>query len=224
MLGGANAEDIAGICRHLDGLPLAIELAAARVRVFAPATLRARLERRLPLLIGGPQDVPERHRTLAAAISWSYELLHEPELNVFRNLSVFAGGFTLDAAQEVTGCDDAAILALADHSLLHTIDTANVESRFAMLDTVREFAFDRLVEHGEESFLRSRHAAWCQSLVTQANAALGTARQQQWLRALDTEHDNLRAAMHAARVSDDGSTCATCWRSLEILVWAWVFH
>ena len=207
-LDDGTVDDVAAICRRLDGLPLAIELAAARSRVFPPGALLARLERRLPLLTGGPQDAPARHRTLAAAIAWSYELLDETGRRVLRRLSIFAAGSTLDAAAQVVDCDDAAILALVDHSLLHRIDAPGEEVRFAMLDTVREYALERLAESGEEEDVRHRHAAWCHGLVSRANHALGTASQQGWLQTIQAEHDNLRAAMHGARANGDEATLA----------------
>jgi predicted ATPase/DNA-binding CsgD family transcriptional regulator len=203
-----NAADVAEICRRLDGLPLAIELAVARIRHFPPTTLLARLERRLPLLTGGPQDAPARHRTLTAAIAWSYELLHEPTRCLLRHLSIFAGGCTLDAAARVAGCGEDGITALADHSLLHRIDGDGPEIRFAMLETIREFALDRLAESGEAEEIRRKHATWCQDLVDSAEKALGSGNPQRWLRRLDGEHDNLRSAMHAARASGDYETLA----------------
>jgi tetratricopeptide (TPR) repeat protein len=125
---------------------------------------------------------------------------------LLRHLSIFAGGCTLIAAERVAGCDDIGISALADHSLLHRIDLEGEEIRFAMLDTVREFAHDRLVESGDQQEIRRTHAAWCLELVTSAKEALGSASQQGWLRRLNSEYDNLRAALHAAKSSGDGVT------------------
>jgi predicted ATPase/DNA-binding CsgD family transcriptional regulator/Tfp pilus assembly protein PilF len=206
--GDGNLAAVAEICRRLDGLPLAIELAAARIRVFSPDALLSRLERRLPLLSGGPQDAPERHRTLTATIAWSYELLPETERRILRALSVFAGGFSPEASALVAGCDDPQIAILADHSLLHRLDLPGTGSRFAMLDTVREFAQDRLVDNDEAEAARLRHAGWCLELAGSARASMGGPGQQAWLDRLDVEHDNLRAALQAARMTGDAETLA----------------
>jgi ATP/maltotriose-dependent transcriptional regulator MalT len=199
---------VAEICRRLDGLPLAIELAAARVRHFPPEALLTRLKRRLPLLSDGPRDAPAHQRTLAATIDWSYGLLEEPERRTLRAISVFAGGCTVDGAQCVAGAGEPSLLTLVDHSLLRRIEASPGEPRFAMLDTVREFALDRLAEAGEWEETRRRHAAWCLELLAPAEAALGTATQQQFLRPLETEHANLRAAMEMAKAADDGEVLA----------------
>jgi predicted ATPase/DNA-binding NarL/FixJ family response regulator len=201
-----NLAAVLEICRRIDGLPLAIELAAARVRLYPPAALLARLGQGLSLLAEGPKDLPARHRALTDTIAWSYDLLPEPERRRFRALAVFAGGFTTDAAERVADCDEHGISVLLDHSLLHLVETDVGETRCLMLDTIREFARDRLAEAGEEDALRRGHAAWCLELVSAAGAALGTPEQTSWLRRLDAEHDNLRAAMNAARAGGDIET------------------
>ena len=173
----ANAWDAAEICRRLDGLPLAIELAAARVKVFPPHALLARLERRLPLLTGGPRDAPARLRTMRDAIAWSHDLLDADEQRLFRRLAVFVGGFTLDAAIDVAGdgtLPEAAVVegisSLVDKSLLlpaASDDAANDdlgEPRFSMLETVREFALDELARSGEEDAVRRAHAEYFRAL------------------------------------------------------------
>jgi predicted ATPase/DNA-binding NarL/FixJ family response regulator len=208
MLTAENAPVVAEICRRLDGLPLAIELAAARVRFFPPAAILDRLERRLPLLTGGPSDAPARHRTLTDTITWSYDLLGESERLLFRRLSVFVGGIPWDAAEQMAVDGDDGFVALLDHSLVHPIASVGAESRFAMLDVVREFAGDRLEESGEAEEIRRRHAAWCEALVDSAQAALGSALQQRWLIQLDAEHDNLRAAMRRAKRSGNAEALA----------------
>ena len=161
----ASAPAVAEICWRLDGLPLAIELAAARVRLFPPEALLARLEKRLPFLTGGARDAPARQRTLRDAIAWSHDLLDPEEQAVFRRLAVFAGGFTLEAAEAVANPDGGLdvvglVERLCEHSLLRQEDGAGDEPRFGMLETVREFAAERLTESGEEEATRDAHAAF----------------------------------------------------------------
>ena len=143
------------ICARLDNLPLALELAAARTKLLDPASLLARLERRLPLLAGGPSDVPERQRTLRAAIAWSYDLLDEDAKALFRRLTVFAGGFSLEAAEEVGDAELDVLSRLVDASLLKSVG----HGRLLMLDTIREYGLERLEEAGEAPGTRDRHAA-----------------------------------------------------------------
>lgn len=203
-----NAAAVAEICRRLDGLPLAIELAAARVKVLSPQAMLSRLSRRLPLLTGGARDLPERHQSLRGAIAWSYDLLDARQQRLFRRLCVFVGGFTLAAAEAV--CADLeegpeaipayevldGVAALVDNSLLRQSgETEAEEPRFSMLETIREFAWEKLRESGEEELLRRRHRDWYLALVEEADAALGGAAQGEWLERLETEHDNLRAAL-----------------------------
>jgi predicted ATPase/class 3 adenylate cyclase/DNA-binding CsgD family transcriptional regulator len=160
-----NALAVAGICRRLDGLPLAIELAAARVKALPPAALLTRLEQRLPLLTGGGRDLPARQRTMRDAIAWSYDLLSPEEQALFRRLAVFAGGFTLEAAEAVAGAEVEGdvldgVVALIEQSLLRSIPGLDGEPRYQMLETVREFTLDRLDESGEAEAIRERHAAF----------------------------------------------------------------
>jgi predicted ATPase len=147
------SDAIREICRRLDNLPLAIELAAARVAVLSPQQLLKRLERRLPLLTGGPRDAPERQRTLRATIAWSYRLLDGGERRLFRRLSVFAGGFALEAAEDVCEADLETLAALVDKSLVQ-----RAEGRYSLLDTIRDYALELLVEQGEAEAARDRHA------------------------------------------------------------------
>ncbi len=216
----ANAQTVVAICHRLDGLPLAIELAAARARLLPPAALLARLERRLPLLTGGARDLPERQRTLRDAIAWSYDLLPSTEQALFRRLAVFVGGFELEAAEELCGrwmvgdgstaidpetpplgsngsCGDilGGIATLVNGSLLQRLEAPTGESRFGMLETVREFGLDRLAASGEEDEARRRHAAWCLALAEAAEEPVHGPDQGAWLDRLEREHDNVRAAL-----------------------------
>jgi len=195
-----NAVAVAEICRRLDGLPLAIELAAARVKVLPPAALLARLERRLPMLTGGGRDVPERQKTMRDAIAWSYDLLTPEEQVLFRRLAVFAGGFTLEATEAVaSGPGEPAvdpfegIASLLDKSMLWQDAGRGGESRFAMLETVREFALEQLMASGEEDAIRERHADWCLAMAEASELYLRA--QAASLARLDAELDNLRAAL-----------------------------
>jgi predicted ATPase len=146
-----NAPAVAQICSRLDGLPLAIELAAARVRLLTPQAIVDRLERSLPVLASGSQDLPTRQRTLRGAIGWSYELLGETERILFRRLAAFAGGWTLDAAEDVCNPNSElgietidGIASLVDESLVHSVESDDAESRFGMLQVIREFATEKL--------------------------------------------------------------------------------
>jgi predicted ATPase/DNA-binding XRE family transcriptional regulator len=189
------------ICARLDGLPLAIELAAARTRLLAPPALLRRLARRLPLLTGGPRDLPARHRTLRDAIGWSYDLLMAPERELFARLAVFTGGCALEAVQRVTGTEGkgqdvlAGVERLADQSLLEVGAGADGEPRFAMLETIREYAHERLEASGESDATRRRHAAYFAELAERAKVELRGPRQRDWLDRLELDHPNLREAL-----------------------------
>jgi predicted ATPase/DNA-binding CsgD family transcriptional regulator len=194
----ANAVEVVGICRRLDGLPLAIELAAARITVLPPRALLNRLNRRLPLLIDGARDLPERLRTMRASIAWSYELLSAAELAMFGRLAVFAGTCTLSGADFVNPSMDPAVdivAALVDKSLLQASTHDDGEPRFAMLETVREFAIERLADSGEESNARRAHAAYFLQLAEAAERGLRGPHQQSWRNLLEADLDNLRAAL-----------------------------
>jgi predicted ATPase/class 3 adenylate cyclase len=184
-------EAVPEICRRLDDLPLALELAAARVKALSSAHILERLDQRLPLLTGGARDAPERQRTLRATIAWSHELLSEEERRLFARLSVFAGGCTLEAAEEVADADLDTLQSLLDKSLLRTS-----EDRYWMLETIREYAGERLEADGEAEELRLRHANWHLALaeeIASAEAVEGNYDR------LEQEHDNLRAALAAFR-------------------------
>jgi predicted ATPase/transcriptional regulator with XRE-family HTH domain len=209
-LTNANAADITAICTAVDGLPLAIELAAARTRILSAAALSARLGRRLDLLAGGARDLPLRQQTLRAAIGWSYDLLLAPDQALFRALSVFAGGAALEAIEAVAGppvADAAAgagvpepdlltqIESLVDQNLLRRQEGPDGEPRFRMLATIREFAAEQLEALGEALPAHDRHRAWFHALAAEANLYLRGPDQVPWFERLELEHDNFRAAL-----------------------------
>jgi non-specific serine/threonine protein kinase len=194
-----NAAAVAAICRRLDGLPLAIELAASRSAVLAPAALLARLEPRLPLLTGGPRDQPARLRTMRDAIAWSNDLLAPEDRALLRRLAVFAGGFDLDAVAPVALEPELerdpldALAGLAEQSLIRRVDHDGDEPQFAMLETIREFALGELEAAGEAGEIRRRHAVWCQTLVARAAESADDA--ESWAARLERNQDNVRAAL-----------------------------
>ena len=193
-------ETVTAVCRRLDNLPLAIELAAARAKLLSPAALLRRLDQALPLLASGAVDLPERQRTLRATIEWSHDLLDPDAQAAFRRLSVFRGSFTLDAAEAITGADLDQLAALLDHSLLKALG----DERFFLLETLREFARERLDEAGETADYALRHARWyLDRLQTNYADRLG-ARQPEVLAWYDAEEDNLRAMLD--RLSDAAPT------------------
>jgi predicted ATPase len=202
-----NATIIAQICRRLDGLPLAIELAAARLRVLPPRALLDRLSNRLTFLTGGARDRPTRQQTLRATIDWSYSLLDSSEQRLFARLAVFAGGCSLEAA-EVT-CDVGGDLAidvldgvasLIDKSLLRRRDPVGHPGvQLRMLEVIREYALERLLGSGEEAIVRRQHAGCFLSLAEQAAAELRGPSRSEWLNRLEDERDNLRAALQWAK-------------------------
>jgi non-specific serine/threonine protein kinase len=194
----ANAPAIAAICRRLDGLPLAIELAAARVRLLPPQTLLQQLESRLAVLVGGARDRPDRQQTLRGTMDWSYHLLSPSEQRLFARLGVFAGGCSFDAVSVVGSSDEGQdvlepIASLVDNSLVR--QDGEDQPRFSMLDTVREYAAERLVEGGEGESVRRRHAEYFLAVAQELEPALTGADQTVSLARLDVELDNLRGAL-----------------------------
>jgi predicted ATPase/DNA-binding XRE family transcriptional regulator len=196
----ANAAVVAAICRRLDGLPLAIELAAARLRLLTPMELLSRLDAALPILAGGARDLPERQRTMRDAVAWSYDLLDEREQRLFRRLSVFRGGWTLAAAEDVVGGDDlpagevfGLLAALVEQSLV-VAWPEDGGSRYRLLVPVQEFAAERLELAGEAGAVRRRHAMACLDLTGQAAEGIIGPRQVEWLARLEAARDNIRAA------------------------------
>ena len=244
-----NAVAVASICHRVDGLPLAIELAAARIQHLTPAALLSRLEHRLPLLIGGAIDQPVRLQTMRSTIAWSYDLLDPQEQTLFRRLAVFVGGFTLDAAE--AGGDEAAsswggrqggkaasgshdarrptldsVSSLVDQSLLKQVEPSDGRSesglpRYAMLETVREFGLEQLAACGDEDEAREGHAGYFLDLAEEAAEGLRGGEQLAWLERLETEIDNVRAALGWSLTRDDR---AMALRMVGALHWFWHLH
>ena len=233
VLTAENAPTVAEICRRLDGLPLAIELAAARLKVLPLPALLVRLERRLPLLTGGGRDLPARQQTMRAAIAWSYDLLTAEHQCLFRQLSMFAGGWTLEAAEAI--CEPASALSsgprldvldgmavLADHSLIGRIEQPDGGMRCTMLETIREFAHEQLQHDDTFDALAARHAAYYCRLVERAAAGINTREHEYSIHLLEQDLDNLRAAwtwieQHGADAADLGTHLLRAQR------WMWVF-
>ena len=197
-----NAPYVAGICARLDGLPLAIELAAARTKLLSPSAIRSRLASRLQLLTGGSRDLPARQQTLRQAIDWSYDLLNPSEQMLFRRLSVFLGGCTLESVESV--CDTKQDLGLdvldgmasmVDKSLMHQTVQPDGEPRFLMLETIREYAGEKLLASGEVPLTRRAHAAYFLVLAEEGAAEDSNPRLAEWSNRFEIEHDNLRAAL-----------------------------
>jgi predicted ATPase len=205
-----NAPAVAELCVRLDGLPLAIELAAARIRLLTPQAMLARLESRLQLLTGGARDLPTRQQTLRGTIAWSHDLLDEGERALFRRLAVFVGGCSIETAEAVgnlardpsTGAGRALAVEVLDgleslvvKSLLRPQETPSGESRFTMLETIREYALEKLAESGEMAAVRQQHAAYYLALAEEAQLKLRGSQQEPWMNRLDEELGNLRAAL-----------------------------
>jgi non-specific serine/threonine protein kinase len=219
----ANARAVAEICVQLDGLPLAIELAAARLRMFPPAALRARLGNRLEVLTAGSRDVPVRHQTLRGSIAWSHDLLTGAERTLFQRLAVFTGGWTLGAAEAVAadglGADVLTTLgALVEHSLVASSEQPDGGVRFHMLETIREYAAERLTSSGEAEELRRRHARYYLERAEEAEPFLFGPQAAIWEAGLEQEHDNLRAALHGALGTGDSVLAL---RLSGALAWFW---
>ena len=207
----ANAPAVAEICVRLDGLPLAIELAAARIRILTPQAMLGRLSDRLGLLSGGARDLPERQQTLRGAIAWSHDLLDERERDLFACLSVFVGGAGLDAIDRVCGARaDAEVIevlaSLVEKSLVRQTDGVDGEPRFTMLETIREFAGEQAIERGRRDELRATHAAAFVELAASIGPSVMGAQQRESLDRLEEEHDNLRAAIGWAMTAGDTAT------------------
>jgi predicted ATPase/class 3 adenylate cyclase len=223
-----NAPAVAEICVRLDGLPLAIELAAARIKILPPQAMLTRLQSRLKLLTGGARDLPARQQTLRRAIEWSYDLLDEGEKQLLRRLAVFAGGRTLEAVEAV--CNEAGDLdildgvsSLADKSLLRQEVGLGGEPRLVMLETIHEYALEKLQESGEAEELRRRHARYFLEFAQEADEQLARSRHMEWLDRVEEEHNNLRAALEWSQItaSEEGSgigllLAGALWRFWEV--------
>jgi predicted ATPase/transcriptional regulator with XRE-family HTH domain len=209
-----NAAAVAAICRRLDGLPLALELAATKVRHLDPETLLSRLDRALSA--GWARDLPERQRTMRATLDWSHDLLHGPEKELFRRLSVFAGGFTLEAAEDVcaAGAVDAEEVLvllgnLVEQSLVIVAATSlEVRTRYRMLEPVRQYALEKLRQSSEEDGVRRRHGEYYLALAEEAEPRIKGHNQVEWLNRLETENDNLRAAIGWSLEAGEAQTAA----------------
>jgi predicted ATPase len=195
-----NAPVIAAICHRLDGLPLAIELAAARIKLLSPAAMLARLESRLNVLTGGARDLPVRQQTLRGTVDWSYGLLTSPEQTLFRRLSVFSGGWTLEGAEAVcTTTSDLGLdildgmASMVDKSLAQQVERGDAETRFLMLSTIREYALERLAESDDDAVTRRAHAAYY--LVLAEEGAEDVVAHPEWLERFEIEHDNFLLAL-----------------------------
>jgi predicted ATPase/class 3 adenylate cyclase len=204
---------VAQICVRLDGLPLALELAAARIRMLSPAQILGRLEQRLSLLTGGNRDLPERHRALRATIDWSHALLDARERRLFRRLSVFESGCTLEAAQAICAGANGrgpdlldTLTSLVEKNLVREGRTVRGESRFDLLETIREYALERLTAASEAGRVRSRFMEFFVKEAETADADLHGPRQGEWLEVLELDHGNYRAALHEARRRSDVQT------------------
>ncbi len=197
----ANSAAVVEICQRLDGLPLAIEIAAARIKMLTPEALLKRLDQRLKLLVGGARDLPDRQQTLRRTIDWSYELLKTQEQILFARLGIFSGGFTLEAAEGVCNLAGeldvfSGIESLINNSLLRQVQSVSAEPRFDMLQTLREYALEKAMEAGE---LAELHAAHCDYFTRLAGGVIGTgvfgSESASWLQRFEEEHDNFRVAL-----------------------------
>lgn len=211
LLTNETAPAVAEICHRLEGLPLAIELAAARIKLFSPRAMLERLQNRLEFLSGGGRDLPARQQTLRNAIAWSYDLLSEQEQNLFRRMSVFRGGCMIDAVEALAEdpLERISILSelgsLLDKSLLREIDDPRGEPRFYMLELLREFGLEQLSGSGEQERIRRWHATFYLLLAEQAQTKLESAEQLEWVIRMEQEHDNLRAALQWSMATNTAS-------------------
>jgi predicted ATPase len=227
-LTAANADTITAICQQLEGLPLAIELAAARVAHLPPTALLAGLEHRLPLLTGGLRDAPARQQTMRAAIVWSHDLLTPEEQVLFRRLAVFVGGCTLEAAEAVAGGSGDlgvdlldGVASLVDKSLLWADDDPSGEPRYRMLETVREYGLEQLAAGGEEEATRRGHAIWSVALAERTWERFAQGLDAHWLDRLEADYANLRAALAWLEQRGDGDGLVRLAGSLAVF---WLFR
>ncbi|GAA4712098.1 BTAD domain-containing putative transcriptional regulator [Pseudonocardia yuanmonensis] len=221
----AHAAAVTEICRRLDGQPLPIELAAARLRMLSPEEVLARLDDRFRLLTTGARTVLPRHQTLRAVVDWSWDLLDGAERALARRLAVFSGGATADAADQVCGDGLAdpftTLAALVDKSLVVAVPQPGAPTRYRMLETIREYARERLVASGEEAATAARHAAWTVALVERAEPELRGRDQLRWLGVLRAEAGNITGALRRAVAEQD---VATAYRLVAGMFWAWLIR
>ena len=210
MVTNENAPAVAAICARLQGMPLAIELAAARIKLLSPDAILARLEHQLDLLAAGARDLPARQQTLRAAITWSYDILDDGGKRLLDRLSVFASGFDLASADAICGPASEiggdivdGVMGLLDQSLVKRDETAEGDSRFRLLDTIREYAAEQLEARGETRLIEARHRDWYVALSAQAAGELSGADQRRWLDRLELEHDDIRAVLDRAVAAPD---------------------
>ncbi len=224
----SNASTIAEICRQLDGLPLAIELAAAQTRMLHPENLLPKLSHRLSLLTGGPRDAPDRLRTMRDAIAWSYDLLPPDAESMFRRLAVFVGGAPMESVDSIFLDGDtlnqeviSAISLLLDHGLVHRVETSEGDLRFGMYEVIREFGLEQLVETGEEAATRDAHATYFLNLCANAEDGLSGPDRDRWFARLERDLPNMRGALvwlHRSGQYGHGLQLATA------LTWFWYLH
>lgn len=226
-----NAAAVVGICRRLDGLPLALEIAAARIRILPPAAILSRLDQSMKLLVGGAVDLPERHQTVRAAIDWSYNLLTPEEQRAFARLSVFVGGFTFETAEAVCNWDGAVdilsgIESLARNSLVRPVEwpdnAGDAEPRFDMLQTIRDYAQEKLAESGELPAAGFAHARYFSDFSFQALGHIQSGAAMQWLARTEADHDNYRAAMTWSLAIPGAAGLAA--QIAVYLAWFWFRH
>jgi predicted ATPase len=222
----ANAASVAEVCHRLDGIPLAIELAAARAKVLPVEQVAARLDDRFRLLTGGSRTALPRQQTLRALIDWSYDLLTEPERALLRRLSVFAGGWTLEAAEAVCPGDGIEAWEVLDlltslvEKSLAIYEEREDEARYRLLETVRQYARDRLLEAGEEAAVQARHRDWFLALAERAEAERRGSKEMEWINRLEIEHDNMRAALAWCQAETTGVEAGL--RLGSALEWFWL--
>jgi predicted ATPase len=219
------APAVAEICARLDGIPLALELAAVRVKALSVHQIAARLNDRFRLLTAGRRVGDERHQTLRALVDWSYDLLSEPERRLFNRLTVFVGGFGVESAEAVCageGLEDHAVLdllgQLMDKSLVAADEERGGEARYRLLETLQQYGAEKLQDTGEDWLLRRRHTAWCLDLAERAESEVGQAEGSAWAARLQTERDNLRAALDRSKLDDAPETTL---RLAGALWWFW---
>jgi predicted ATPase len=225
VLTNDNASAVAEICRRLDGLPLAIELAAARIKLLQPQAILTRLDDKLKLLTGGARDLPTRHQTLRNTLEWSYDLLNQDEKVLYARLGVFVGGFTFEAVEAVCNTDGKldileSLTSLVNNSILRQVETSDGEPRLEMLETIRAYALERLVESGEIDTLRAGHAQYYGGIIlNQAGLQIYSSKSVQWLNWFEQELDNIRATLSWGLSSPQGIQLGT--GLVFMLFWFW---